>query len=209
MCVRCISDWLDETQPSKLHTPNIDTIRGTLRRNAFRFSFCLHSSALYLRQLAARAHDETSSQAKTPLAGSRAGPSLAGLALSFRQSRQSTLRAVLQPTVFHSIDPPMHNDARRFGIVIQRLPAKAVFVVFATALRIDFPHSHSSKPSLQVPSPSKVPSLGQRGRRLRFGDRWASFHGPAAHRLQLLFSQLHSSTHFPPIAESSTVPTHT
>lgn len=83
MCVRCISDWLDETQPSKLHTPNIDTIRGTLRRNAFRFSFCLHSSALYLRQLAARAQDETSSQAKTPLAGSRAGPSLAGLALSF------------------------------------------------------------------------------------------------------------------------------
>lgn len=76
MRVRCISDWLDETQPIKIARPPDlrHIIRGTLRRNAFRFSFCLHNSALYLRQFTARARDETSSQAKTPLAGSRAAP---------------------------------------------------------------------------------------------------------------------------------------
>lgn len=131
------------------------------------------------------------------------------LSLFLRQSRQSTLQfcsLFYYCTVLTWPDPPMHNDARLFGIVTQRLPAKAVFVVFATTLRIDFP----PQPQLEAISTGTISIQGTISRTARPSSTLLRPMGeiprPGRAPAPTLFSQLHSSTRFPLIAESSTVP---
>ncbi|KAL7892499.1 hypothetical protein HDV63DRAFT_389888 [Trichoderma sp. SZMC 28014] len=116
MRVRCISDWLDET-PRLGHT----ILYGERCEETHSVS---HSASITrpctCASLPPGPEMKPQAKPKRPLAGSRAAPLWPGPFL-----RQSSL----QPTVFFSPADAQYN-ACLFGMVIQRLPAKAVFCCF-------------------------------------------------------------------------------